>query len=54
MYVFDSAGMIGPIFGFNRTWIKSLNKNNSGWFRNTLLFTMVEKNDANLNIISLY
>ena len=53
LYVFDSASMIGPLFGFNRTWIKSLQKNNLGWFRNTLLFSIIEKNDANLNIISL-
>lgn len=53
LHIFDSGSMIGPILGFNRTWIKSLTNNSSGWFRNTLLFTNIEKKDASINLISL-
>jgi hypothetical protein len=45
--------MVGPIFGFNRTWIKILTKNSSGWFRDNILFTNVALNNATVNLLSL-
>lgn len=52
IHVFPSRGMIGPIFGYDRLWIKSLNRY-GGQFRNTLLFSSTMLPDATINLLDI-
>ena len=53
LHIFDSRGMAGIEFGFNRLWVKSLQRNSKGWFRDTLLFTSEPKPDAVEGVLTL-
>jgi len=66
--IFGSNSMVGPLLGFNRTWVKTLTRNSSkGWFRGALLFIskpvlhggreskniVFEEKDITINLLSL-
>lgn len=56
LHIFGSNSMIGPLLGFNRSWVKTLTQKSSGWFRNTLLFStkeMGKRENVTINLLSL-
>lgn len=52
VYIFESMGLVGPAFGFNRLWMKSILLR-GGWFRDTLFFSKVELEDTLNNLMDL-
>jgi GIY-YIG catalytic domain len=52
VHSFPSRGMVGPVFGYNRLWVKGLDRYD-GSFRDTLIFSDTLDPDVNVNLLEL-